>query len=77
MTNYILINAKTRAPVPLPYHTSDDEGPCRITDCRVRDEIHEVYVKGEDQSELDDWYLAADYGLALITEADFMAERSQ
>lgn len=75
MTSYILIDSRTRAPVPLPYHTSDSEGLCCITSFNET----EVFVKDESgyQSQLNGWYSPGDYGLELITEADFMAEREQ
>lgn len=65
MTNYILIDAKTRAPVPLPCYT--DMGA-------VHAYHHEqgCYIN---QGERSCWVQPDEVGLALITEEQFMAER--
>lgn len=71
MTHYILIDAKTRAPVPLPYHTTDKDGN-EVTVYNFTDEDLSITIGGRDYRSLPGLL-----GLALISEVDFMAERNQ
>jgi hypothetical protein len=73
--NYILVDAKTHAPVPLPFETTYKSEPVRVVDW---------YPPGFD-SGWDGWcrlssesiprLLPSVLGLKLITEAAFMAEQ--
>lgn len=80
MTNFILIDSETRAPVPLPFHTELADGdPITLKDCTDPNQLVD-YPQG-----LVWWFENPNiwhfrppqaFGLELITEADFMAERS-
>lgn len=80
MDNFILIDSKTREPVPLPFHTKTvDDNLVTIKDCTDPGRLAD-HPQG-----LVWWFTEPDiwrcqppqtFGLELITEADFMAERS-
>lgn len=77
MADYILIDATTRAPVPLPYHTTLVSGHPGLPVV--------IYSFEEPSSNDPGGYLVTNFGkwfpgrcgLNLITEAEFMAERDQ
>lgn len=69
MTSYILINAATRAPVPLPLHTETTAG----VSVTIRDFDNSRVLSN--YSGLSLWIRPEICGLAIITEADFMAEQ--
>lgn len=82
MTNYILIDANTRAPVPLPYETTiTDEGfdgCCSLKDFSdPNDQWPDGLVWWWSKQNNGTWHFRkpADFGLALITEEQFMAEQ--
>lgn len=71
--SHILINAETRQPVPLPYHSQDHRGdPMTVVD---------FYMKPSPSTgriiTSEGWnYYPGVCGLEIITEEAFMAERS-
>jgi len=73
MTNYILIDAKTRRPVPLPYETMlGSRIPVRAVNFYTGPSGNLVQcVRGKRTS----WARPEQLGLELITEADFMKEQ--
>lgn len=86
MDNYILIDSKTRAPVPLPFHTETADGdPITLRDCTNPSRIVEHpqglvwwYESPDPTEEMRRWHFRPPqaFGLELITETAFMAERS-
>lgn len=73
MTNYILIDSKTRAPVPLPYATQAPDGtPVNIMGFYDRGEVSVRNERTMSRYRQPPQM----FGLELITEADFMAERA-
>lgn len=80
--NYILINAQTRQPVPLPFHTRytivEDEVPVSVYDFREPDEVQTPAGSLLCMNEQGPLILRPAFlGLALITEEDFMKEQSK
>lgn len=69
MTSYILIDSKTRAPVPLPFYTSAPY----VGSVGVHDVVGEYCQCTTDQGPMR--LKPTVLNLELITEADFMAER--
>lgn len=75
---FILIDSKTRTPVPLPFHTKLEDKPVTIRDFSDPDRL-DNYPNGVVWwFEEPNWFFRPpqDFGLELITESDFMAERS-
>lgn len=69
---YILIDAVTRKPVPLPYHTQNFRGDLLT----VENFYHLPSAStGRIVTRIGDFYPST-CGLEIISEADFMAEQS-
>lgn len=76
MDNFILIDSKTRAPVPLPFHTTALDGVTPVTITNFHDDGF-VSITRTTQSGVRQYRApAALFGCKIITEAAFMAERS-
>lgn len=69
MTNFILINSETRAPVPLPFHTKTIAG----VSVTIHDFNERRVLSTYDGLRL--WIRPELCSLELIAESDFMAER--
>lgn len=74
--NYILIDTKTRQPVPLPYETTALDGVTPVTVTQFHDNGF-VSVKRLTPSGIRQYQApAAVFRLRIITEAEFMEERA-
>lgn len=73
MSDFILIDSKTRAPVPLPFATLDyNKRPVTVTGFVDPSKLHTI---GWIETNFGRTY-PCHCNLEIITESDFMAERS-